>query len=71
MLGVHDLEGLACQGAMGEVDALLSLQSQLDEISKRPWRERLLVLTGGADKRSTEVQKPGRKAGRRPPDVEA
>ena len=56
---------------MGEVDALLSLQSQLDEISKRPWRERLLVLTGGADKRSTEVQKPGRKAERRPPDVEA
>lgn len=34
-----------------------------------PGEKRLLILMGGADKRSTEVQKPGRKAERRPPDV--
>ena len=46
MLGVHDLEGLACQGAVGEADALLSLQSQLDETSKGPWREKAACPAG-------------------------
>lgn len=47
-------------GSYGGGGCFAGLQSQLDEISKRPWRA-LLVLTGGADKRSTEVQKPGRR----------
>ena len=46
MLGVRDREGLACQGAVGEVDASLSLQSQLDEISKGPWREKAAYPDG-------------------------
>ena len=45
-MGVRDLEGLACQGAVGEVDASLSLQSQLDEISKGPWREKAAYPDG-------------------------
>lgn len=39
-------------------------------LPRDPGEKRLLVLPGGADKRSTEVQKPGRKVERRPPDVE-
>ena len=40
VLDVQNLEEPACEGAAGKADALLSLQSQLNAVSKGPRKEK-------------------------------